>query len=63
MVIAWVLRDSWVPPALIGGRTVEQLDDSLNALKNLDFSQDELKEIDQFAKDGGIDLWCEISLL
>jgi L-glyceraldehyde 3-phosphate reductase len=42
---------------------VAQLDDSLDALKQLEFSPDELSEIDQFAKDGGIDLWREISLL
>lgn len=47
----------------IGARTVEQLDDSLDALKNLDFSASELSEIDQFAKEGGIDLWREISQL
>jgi len=63
MAIAWVLRDSRVTSALIGARTVEQLDDSLDALKNSKFTDQELKEIDQFAKEGGIDLWREISLL
>ena len=63
MAIAWVLRDPRVTSALIGARTVAQLDDSLDALKQLQFSPDELSEIDQFAKDGGIDLWREISLL
>ena len=63
MAIAWVLRDVRVTSALIGARTVEQLDDSLDATKNLEFSAEELKEIDQFAKEGGIDLWREISLL
>ena len=63
MAIAWVLRDARVTSALIGARTVAQLDDSLDATKNLEFSAEELKEIDRFAKDGGIDLWREISLL
>ena len=63
MAIAWVLRDSRVTSALIGARTVEQLDDSLDALKNPKFTDSELEEIDQFAKEGGIDLWREISLL
>ena len=63
MAIAWVLRDSRVTSALIGARTVEQLDDSLDALKNPKFTDSELTEIDQFAKEGGIDLWREISLL
>jgi L-glyceraldehyde 3-phosphate reductase len=63
MAIAWVLRDRRVTSALIGARTVAQLDDSLDALKNLAFTTDELAEIDQFAQDGGIDLWRETSTL
>lgn len=63
MAIAWVLRDPRVTSALIGARNVQQLDDSLDALKNLDFTGAELQEIDQFAKDGGVDLWRDISLL
>jgi len=63
MAIAWVLRDPLVTSALIGARTVAQLDDSLDALKQLEFSSEELYEIDQFAKEGDIDLWREISLL
>ncbi|HEX8414072.1 MAG TPA: L-glyceraldehyde 3-phosphate reductase [Sphingomicrobium sp.] len=57
MAIAWVLRDPRVTSALIGARTVEQLEDSLGALKRLDFSGDELARIDEFAQEGGIDLW------
>jgi aryl-alcohol dehydrogenase-like predicted oxidoreductase len=45
VAIAWILRDSWGISALIGARTFEQLDDSLDPLKNLNFSQDELNEI------------------
>jgi L-glyceraldehyde 3-phosphate reductase len=57
MAIAWVLRDCRVTTALIGARNVEQLDDSLDSLKKLDFSETELKEIDKHAQDAGIDLW------
>jgi L-glyceraldehyde 3-phosphate reductase len=57
MAIAWVLRDPRVTSALIGARTVEQLDDSLDSLRKLDFSTEELKEIDRYAEDAGIDLW------
>jgi L-glyceraldehyde 3-phosphate reductase len=57
MAIAWVLRDPRVTSALIGARTVDQLDDSLDAVKRLGFAEDELAEIDSFATDGGIDLW------
>jgi len=57
MAIAWVLRDPRVTSALIGTRTKEQLTDSLKALNNLVFSENELQQIDHFAKDGDIDLW------
>ncbi|WP_142846210.1 L-glyceraldehyde 3-phosphate reductase [Telmatospirillum sp. J64-1] len=57
MAIAWVLRDPRVTSALIGARTVEQLDNSLDALDNLSFTADELAEIDRHAVDSGINLW------
>ncbi len=57
MAIAWVLRDSRVTSALIGARNVQQLDDSLDALKKLKFTAAELKEIDQYAQEGDLDLW------
>ncbi|MFT4111830.1 L-glyceraldehyde 3-phosphate reductase [Silvibacterium sp.] len=57
MAIAWTLRDPRVTSALIGARNVEQLDNSLDALKKLKFTDAELKEIDRHAKDSGIDLW------
>ncbi len=57
MAIAWVLRDQRVTSALVGARTVAQLDDSLDAVTRLDFSPEELSEIDRFATDGGVDLW------
>jgi len=57
MAIAWVLRDKRVTSALIGARNVEQLDDSLDAVKKLGFTEDELREIDTHAQDGGLDLW------
>jgi L-glyceraldehyde 3-phosphate reductase len=59
MAIAWVLRDRRVTSALIGARNVAQLDDSLDALNHLDFSEAELKEMDRYAQDAGIDLWRE----
>ena len=57
MAIAWVLRDRRVTSALIGARNVEQLDDSLDAVKKLHFSPAELKEIDRHAQDVEIDIW------
>jgi L-glyceraldehyde 3-phosphate reductase len=57
MAIAWVLRDKRVTSALIGARNVEQLDNSLDALKQLQFTAEELSEIDLYAREGSIDLW------
>jgi L-glyceraldehyde 3-phosphate reductase len=63
MAIAWVLRDPRVTSALIGARTVAQLEDSLASLQNLAFSAEELADIDQHAGEGGIDLWRGVSSL
>ncbi|MDG2535576.1 L-glyceraldehyde 3-phosphate reductase [Sphingomonas sp. HITSZ_GF] len=57
MAIAWVLRDPRVTSALIGARTVEQLDNSLDAVNNLAFDADELAAIDAHATDGNLNLW------
>jgi len=57
MAIAWVLRNQKVTSALIGARNVEQLDDSLDALQQLHFTDDELSEIDRYAQEGSVDLW------
>jgi L-glyceraldehyde 3-phosphate reductase len=57
MAIAWVLRDRRITSALIGARNVEQLDNSLDAVKKLEFTDTELSEIDRYAQEGAIDLW------
>ena len=57
MAIAWVLRDKRVTSALIGARNVEQLDNSLDAIKKLEFSKEELDAVDRHAQEAGIDLW------
>ena len=57
MAIAWTLRDPRVTSALIGARTVAQLEDSLGALRALDFSDHELAEIDGHAVEAGINIW------
>jgi L-glyceraldehyde 3-phosphate reductase len=57
MAIAWVLRDKRISSALIGARNVEQLDNSLDAVKKLHFENTELNEIDRYAQEGAIDLW------
>jgi L-glyceraldehyde 3-phosphate reductase len=49
MALAWVLRDSAVTSALIGASKMEQLEQNIAALKNLQFSAEELSRIDRIA--------------
>lgn len=58
MSIAWVLRDERVTTALVGASSPAQLTDTLGALENLEFSADELAEIDEYAREGDINLWA-----
>jgi L-glyceraldehyde 3-phosphate reductase len=61
MAVAWTLRDPRVTSALIGVRNVEQLEDSMGALQKLDFSDEELTEIERYAVDAGVNIWAESS--
>src|SRR4051795_8252295 len=61
MAIAWVLRDPRVTSALIGASSVKQLETNVGALENLEFSDEELAEIDQHAVDAGINIWEQSS--
>jgi len=55
--LAWTLRDPRMTSTLIGVSSLEQLEDSLDALDNLDFSDEELAEIDRYATESGINIW------
>ncbi len=57
LALAWALRDPRVTSLVIGASSVAQLEENVAALDNLKFSDEELKEIDVYAVDGGIDLW------
>src|SRR5690606_22690088 len=46
LAIAWTLRDPRVTSALIGARNPQQIEDCVGALKNLDFTGDELSRIE-----------------
>jgi L-glyceraldehyde 3-phosphate reductase len=58
MALAWVLRGGRVTSALIGASRPEQVEDCVGALKNLDFSDAELAEIDGYAREANINLWA-----
>ena len=61
MAVAWTLRDPRITSALIGVRNVEQLEDSLGALRKLDFSDKELSQIEQHAVDADVNIWAQSS--
>ena len=50
MAIAWLLKDSRVTSVLIGASSVAQLNDNLQAQKNLYFTGEELEEIEGILK-------------
>ncbi|WP_274426939.1 L-glyceraldehyde 3-phosphate reductase [Chelativorans sp. YIM 93263] len=58
MALAWVLRGGRVTTALIGASRPEQVEECVGALENPDFSDEELAEIDKFARDADINLWA-----
>jgi len=61
MAIAWVLRKPAITSALIGASRWTQIEDCLGALRNLQFSQSELDEIDTHSRDGGLNIWAQSS--
>jgi L-glyceraldehyde 3-phosphate reductase len=59
--LAWTLRDPRVTSALIRASSVAQLEANVAALDSLDFTDDELGEIDRFATESGINIWAASS--
>ncbi len=61
MAIAWVLRGGGITSALIGASRPEQVIDCVGAVDNLDFTEEELSEIDGYADEQKINLWSRSS--
>ncbi len=61
MAIAWVLRGGGITTALIGASRPEQVVDCAGAVGNLEFTEDELAQIDKFAMEEDINLWAKSS--
>jgi L-glyceraldehyde 3-phosphate reductase len=57
LALTWAMRDARVTSVLIGASSVQQLDDSLQAVSAAPLTDEELSRIDQHAVEGGIDLW------
>ena len=50
MALAWLLKDKRITTVLIGASSTEQLDNNIDALKNLNFSNGELTAIEKILK-------------
>lgn len=61
MAIAWVLRDPRMTSALIGASRVQQVEDAVAALADLDFTVEQLAEIDHHSVRADINLWAKSS--
>lgn len=57
MALSWLLKDKRVTSVLIGASRPEQLEENVKALDNLQFSADELAQIDRYVADGQLNLW------
>jgi L-glyceraldehyde 3-phosphate reductase len=61
MAIAWTLRDPRVTSSLVGASSVAQLEANVAALDLLDFTSDEVAEIDRYATESSVNIWAASS--
>ena len=61
MALAWTLRDPRMTSTLVGASSVAQLEANVAALDRLDFTPEELAEIDEYATESDINLWATSS--
>ncbi|MDA5094244.1 L-glyceraldehyde 3-phosphate reductase [Aliiroseovarius sp. KMU-50] len=61
MALAWVLREGGITSALIGASRPEQVIDCAAAINCLEFSADELREIDACISEETVNLWAASS--
>jgi L-glyceraldehyde 3-phosphate reductase len=58
MALAWTLRDPRMTSTLVGASSVAQLEANVAALDNLDFTSEQLGEIDRYATESDINIWA-----
>ncbi len=61
MAVSWTLRDDRATSTLVGASSAAQLRETAKAATRTDFTDSELAAIDEFAVEGGIDLWRWVS--
>jgi L-glyceraldehyde 3-phosphate reductase len=59
--LAWTLRDPRMTSTLVGASSLAQLEQNVAALDKLEFTDEELAEIDAHATDSDINLWVKSS--
>ena len=50
MALAWVLKDSKVTSVIVGASSIGQMDDSMKAIENTSFSDEELAIINELTR-------------
>jgi len=61
LALAWTLRDARMTSTLAGASSVAQLEANVAALDALEFTPDELAEIDLYATESDLNLWSRSS--
>ena len=61
MALAWCLRDKRITSVVFGARNRKQLNENLDALKNIEFNRSEINEINLYATESNINIWQESS--
>jgi L-glyceraldehyde 3-phosphate reductase len=61
MALAWTLRDPRMTSTLVGASSVAQLEANVAAIDKLEFTEDELGEIDRYATEADINIWAKSS--
>ena len=61
MALAWTVRNPEVTSVLTGASSSAQIRENHKAFDNMEFSTEELKEIDKYARESGINLWARSS--
>ena len=63
MAVSWTLRDPRVTTTLLGASSVRQLDETVDAVNAIAFTDDEIAQIDEYAVEADINLWAAQSLI
>nr|MCR4757791.1 aldo/keto reductase [Butyrivibrio sp.] len=49
MALAWNLKDDYITSVIIGASKPSQILDNVKAIENINFTEEEIKEIDKYS--------------